>query len=294
MTSTYSLKMNIIRSAITVLAFFGISQFSSCGNEELEVVADYSYELVGGYTYKFSVLTADYTRLEWTIEGQTYTEAVVEHTFSGQDTFSVSLMVELEGEKGDKVSDTRTRTLVVGQQFETIKVTTSLGTFGFYLYQSTPKHKANMIKLAREGYLNGTTFHRVIKNFVIQGGDPLSKDADPDNDGTGGPGYTIPRELNSNLKHVQGAIGAAKKSTETASNGSQFYVVEGVVGAHQLNGLHTVFGIVMYGNDVVTKIASQSVDGNSRPTTDIPMTVDLVWYSAEELKAQFDFEIPLE
>lgn len=286
--------MNLIRSTIAVLALFGISLFSSCGDEELEVVSDFSYELMGGYTYKFTVATANYTRVEWTIEGTTYSEAVVEHTFSGQDTFSVSLMVELEGKKGDKVSDTRTRSLVIGQQFETIKVTTSFGSFGFYLYQTTPQHKANMIKLAKEGFFNGTTFHRVVKNYVIQGGDPLSKDADPDNDGTGGPGYTIPREINSNLKHGQGAIGAARKSTETASNGSQFYVVEGVAGAHQLDGQHTVFGIVMYGNDVVTKIASQAVDAVSRPTTDIPMTVDLVWYSAEELKNQFGFEIPLE
>src|SRR6185503_15327211 len=77
-----------------------------------------------------------------------------------------------------------------------VEIETEYGKIVIYLYDSTPQHKANFLKLANEKFYDGTTFHRVIKNFVIQGGDPNSKDADSTNDGQGGPGYEIPAEFN--------------------------------------------------------------------------------------------------
>ena len=89
-----------------------------------------------------------------------------------------------------------------------------------------PKHVENFVKLAREKFYDGTTFHRVIPGFMIQGGDPNSRDADPSNDGIGGPGYTIPAEIK--LKHERGSVATARQGDQVnpakASSGSQFFI----------------------------------------------------------------------
>lgn len=111
-------------------------------------------------------------------------------------------------------------------------IKTSLGDITVKLYDETPLHRDNFIKLANEGYYNGTLFHRVIKNFMIQGGDPNSKGAPAGQQlGTGGPGYTIPAEILPQFCHKRGALAAARQSDEVnperASSGSQFYIVWG-------------------------------------------------------------------
>lgn len=282
-----------MRYLLLSILSLGLVSLYSCGGEDPEITADFSFTLVDGTTYTFQVTTPEYTSAEWTLDGTTYNEPTFEHTFSEEGTFDVTLKVTLEHDKGEAVSEV-TKAVSVATQFETLKVNTKFGDFYIYLYQTTPLHKANIIKLAEEGYYDGTTFHRIIKNFVIQGGDPNSKDGDPNNDGTGGPGYRIPAEIKPNLKHIFGAIGAARQSTTTESNGSQFYVVENPGGTPHLDGQYTVFGIVFSGMDVVSTIASQAKSANDRPINDITMEVDLVWYSASELKNQYDFEIPSE
>lgn len=102
------------------------------------------------------------------------------------------------------------------------------------LYNETPKHKENFIKLAKEGFYDSLLFHRVIENFMVQGGDPDSKNAESGTSiGSGGPGYTIPAEFNPSLFHHKGALSAARlgdqQNPEKASSGSQFYVVQGKV-----------------------------------------------------------------
>lgn len=114
----------------------------------------------------------------------------------------------------------------------TFKITTSKGDITVKLYDETPKHRDNFIKLAEEGYYEGTLFHRVIKGFMIQGGDPNSKEATPDAHlGTGGPGYTIPAEILPQFYHKRGALAAARQGDEVnperESSGSQFYIVWG-------------------------------------------------------------------
>jgi peptidyl-prolyl cis-trans isomerase B (cyclophilin B) len=271
-------------------AFFG---FQACGGEELTVVADFESSLVEGSTYSFNVTTEEYTSVEWTIEGNTYADPTVEHTFSDEGTFDVLLKVTLEKD-GEMATDENTKSITVSLQYECIRLNTKFGTVQFYLYQSTPLHKQNMLKLAEESFYDGTTFHRIIKGFMIQGGDPLSKDGDPSNDGTGGPGYTIERELNPNLKHVHGAVATAKRANETASNGSQFYIVENSAGTPHLDGEHTVFGIVFDGLDIISTIASQAKDSRDRPLNDITMEIDVVYYSAASLKNNYGFDIPTE
>jgi peptidyl-prolyl cis-trans isomerase B (cyclophilin B) len=115
-----------------------------------------------------------------------------------------------------------------------VLISTTLGDMKLKLYNDTPLHRDNFKELVQEGYYNGTLFHRVINQFMIQGGDPDSKSASPDqNLGQGGPGYTIPAEINHNRFHKKGALCAARKgdrvNPEFASSGSQFYIVQGRV-----------------------------------------------------------------
>lgn len=164
-----------------------------------------------------------------------------------------------------------------------ITITTSFGDMVFILFDDTPKHKANFIKLAQETYFDGTTFHRVIKDFMIQGGDPLSKDDNPMNDGQGGPKYTIPAEIKDNHFHVKGALCAARRggimNPEKESSGSQFYIVHNDNGTPHLNGDYTVFGEIIKGMEVIDAIANQETGQMNRPVNNITMTV-----KAEELK----------
>ncbi|MEQ9263714.1 MAG: peptidylprolyl isomerase [Balneolaceae bacterium] len=110
-------------------------------------------------------------------------------------------------------------------------ISTNFGDMYVVLYDETPLHKENFLKLANEGFYDSTTFHRVIEGFMIQGGDPNSKDEIPFNDGQGGPGYTIEAEFNPDLYHKKGALAAARlggaQNPEMRSSGSQFYIVQG-------------------------------------------------------------------
>jgi peptidyl-prolyl cis-trans isomerase B (cyclophilin B) len=115
-----------------------------------------------------------------------------------------------------------------------VTIKTEFGNMVVILYDETPKHKANFIKLAEEGFYNDLLFHRVIKDFMIQGGDPESRDANPKKRlGGTGPGYQIPAEFNPDLIHKKGALAAARTgdnvNPEKESSGSQFYIVKGQV-----------------------------------------------------------------
>lgn len=160
-----------------------------------------------------------------------------------------------------------------------ITIHTSYGNMTVLLYEKTPLHKANFIKLAQEGFYDSTTFHRVIQGFMIQGGDVLSKDAIPTNDGMGGTGYTIPAEMVAALKHRKGALAAARTgdqvNPERASNGSQFYIVCEDNGASHLDGMYTIYGQVVDGLNVIDKIAEQMTDTRNRPVENIYMKVTL-------------------
>ncbi|MHB8841218.1 MAG: peptidylprolyl isomerase [Candidatus Aquicultor sp.] len=121
--------------------------------------------------------------------------------------------------------------------------------FSFYPNKA-PNTVQNFIKLANSGYYNGIKWHRVVPGFVIQGGDPLSKDNDPNNDGSGGPGYTVKAEFN-DLQHVVGTVAMAR-SDDPDSAGSQFYICLGTL--PDLDGKYTIFGQVTEGMDVVNSI----------------------------------------
>jgi cyclophilin family peptidyl-prolyl cis-trans isomerase len=161
---------------------------------------------------------------------------------------------------------------------EVVTITTSLGDIRLILFTDTPLHRTNFLKKAASGFYNGTTFHRVIPGFMVQGGDPNSKDGDPTNDGLGPPNEpTVPAELAAGHRHDYGAVAAARQADfvnpQRASSASQFYLVGNHQGAHFLDGQYTVFGQVIQGQDVIDKIAALPRDGRDRPTTDFKIKV---------------------
>jgi peptidyl-prolyl cis-trans isomerase B (cyclophilin B) len=136
-----------------------------------------------------------------------------------------------------------------------------------------PKHVENFLKLARSGFYNGTIFHRVIPGFMIQGGDPLTKDKEKTAQyGTGGPPDRVKAEFN-DRPHVRGILSMAR-SQDPDSAGSQFFIV--VADAPSLNGKYTVFGQVIQGMDVADKIVAQPRNQRDMPLERVEMTVRIV------------------
>lgn len=195
-------------------------------------------------------------------------------------------------------------------------IRTDYGDMIVKLYNDTPQHRDNFLKLASEGFYDGLLFHRVISGFMIQGGDPDSKNA-PDGAalGTGGMDYRIPAEIVPGRYHKKGALAAARQSDQVnpakESSGCQFYIVQGretpenilrnmetrqskqsgktfkysdeavldyttIGGAPHLDGEYTVFGEVLYGIEVIDQIAAVEVDGRARPTKNITMRIEII------------------
>ena len=155
-----------------------------------------------------------------------------------------------------------------------LDIITNLGTMTVKLYSGTPKHRDNFVKLALSGFYNGILFHRVINGFMIQAGDPLSKDeAQKAAWGTGGPGYTVPAEIKPEYNHKKGALAAARRGDAAnpykESSGSQFYIVQDERACAQLDGAYTVFGEVIDGIPVIDKIAAVQTDGRDRPVNPV-------------------------
>ena len=153
-------------------------------------------------------------------------------------------------------------------------IVTNFGTIKVKLYSKTPKHRANFEKLALSGFYDGLLFHRVIDGFMIQGGDPNTKDSTlVEKYGQGGPGYTIPAEFVPEYKHAKGALAAARRGDAAnpakESSGSQFYIVQDENTCAQLDGEYTVFGQTVEGFDVIDAIAKVDTDRRDRPVSDV-------------------------
>lgn len=191
-----------------------------------------------------------------------------------------------------------------GDGFQYVEIETEKGNMKFKLYNSTPLHRDNFVKLAKDGFYDDLLFHRVMNNFMAQGGDPQSRGAAPGARlGVGGPGYKIPSEAGA--PHFKGTLAAAKQGGDTESSGSQFYIVQGKAVSEQLlNAMeqrkkitytpeqrkkymdiggeinldmdYTVFGEIVSGMDVIDKICAIPVDRNNRPLQDLKMKIKLV------------------
>ncbi|MBX7050014.1 MAG: peptidylprolyl isomerase [Chitinophagales bacterium] len=190
-----------------------------------------------------------------------------------------------------------------------VNISTTYGDMLVKLYNETPAHRDNFIKLVKEGYYNDLLFHRVIKDFMIQGGDPDSRNAGPNVQlGAGGPNYKIPAEIKPGLYHKKGALAAARQADQVnpsrSSSGSQFYIVQGkrsteaelnnitrgygvnfspeqkkvyetIGGTPFLDGSYTVFGEVVKGLEVIDKIAAVKTMYGDRPAEDVKMKITI-------------------
>lgn len=191
-----------------------------------------------------------------------------------------------------------------------VKIKTSLGEIVVALYDDTPLHRDNFLKLAKEKIINGSTFHRVIDGFMIQGGDPTTKDPNAKTPaGQGGPGYNLKAEIKRNHLHKKGALAAARlpdqMNPERESSGSQFYIVQAgpvkpedltmmenyfgikytdaekkmyyeLGGRPDLDMQYTVFGEVVSGIETVDKIAKAQKNAQDKPLKDIKMELQIV------------------
>ncbi|HJW29282.1 MAG TPA: peptidylprolyl isomerase [Saprospiraceae bacterium] len=239
-------------------------------------------------------------------DGTTAKDTVSSHRFTHAGKYDVTLTA-IKGKK----SNVMTQSIVIDPPAKClIEISTDYGVMTAELSDATPQHRNNFLKLAEEGYYDGLLFHRVIDGFMIQGGDPNSRNAAPGVPlGSGGPGYQIPAEFVDSLIHVKGAIAAARTSDavnpEKKSSGSQFYIVQGGPvdqatllmlenrkgfkyteaqkkaylqhgGTPQLDHDYTVFGHLISGFDVLDKIAKVERDGRDRPKKDVKMTIKVI------------------
>ena len=155
-----------------------------------------------------------------------------------------------------------------------VLVKTKFGDMDIVLFPDlAPKHVESFLKLSKSGFYNGTIFHRIIPGFMIQGGDPLTKDpANRSRYGTGGPGYTLPAEFNK-VPHEKGILSAAR-TADPNSAGSQFFIM--VDKAPHLDGQYTVFGEIVKGIEVADTIVSQPRDLKDNPLERIEMTIEVI------------------
>lgn len=256
---------------------------------------------------KFDNASMRATEYEWDFgDGQTATEESPHHQFVQSGEYAVTL----KAMKGSRTSTTTQKIMIDPVKNAQVAVDTDFGTMIIQLSDATPGHRDNFLKLVSEGFYEDLLFHRVIQEFMVQGGDPNSRGAKPGQMlGSGGPGYQIPAEFVDTLYHVKGAVAAARTgdqvNPEKKSSGSQFYIVHGRSfspaeldqlegrmgrsfsdeqralyredgGAPFLDGEYTVFGMVIKGLEVIDNIAAGEVDRGNRPLSDIRMKMRIL------------------
>lgn len=227
-----------------------------------------------------------------------------------QYVMSGNYTIELIAKKGGKTNAEHVKMHIKAPEKCLVLLETPYGEMEIELFDETPKHRDNFIKLAEEGFYDNLLFHRVISGFMIQGGDPMSKGAKKGKSlGSGGPGYQIDAEFNPEYVHLKGALAAARTGGPSnplkRSSGSQFYIVQGnklteeqltqvehrkgihytddqkrtymeVGGTPFLDMEYTVFGRVVKGLDVIDKIAKVKTNKSNRPDEDVWMKVKVV------------------
>lgn len=239
-------------------------------------------------------------------DGTQSTDTTTTHRYTHAGKYEVVLKA-IKGKK----SNMMTQSIIIDPPAKCIiEITTEYGVMMAELYDATPQHRDNFLKLAEEGFYNDLLFHRVIDGFMIQGGDPTSKGAAAGTPlGSGGPGYQVPAEFVDSLVHIRGAIAAARTgdnmNPERKSSGSQFYIVQGTAvedsqldmlekrkgfkytpeqraaykehgGVPFLDRDYTVFGRVTSGFEVIDTIARLPKDARDRPKTDVKMTIKVI------------------
>ncbi len=252
----------------------------------------------------FTNSSVDADRFEWDFgDGSSSVEKNPQHLYIRSGIYHVTL----KAYKGNKMKTHQQKLEVLPPEGCYVAIETSLGNMIAKLYDLTPQHRDNFFKLVEQGYFNDLLFHRVINGFMIQGGDPNSRNAAPGKMlGSGGPGYTVPAEFTSKCVHKKGALAAARTGDQVnpkkESSGSQFYIVQGSIqndqtldqmedrkgikytdeqraayksmgGTPFLDMDYTVFGEIIEGLEVIDRIASVRTERGDRPSEDVKMKI---------------------
>lgn len=280
---------------------------SSCSKKNLDFLYVEPERRMAPASFNFYTEDTECSDHHWDFgDGGTGADTATSHTYFLSGVYTVTLSAK----KGNKLRQAKKQVYVDAPDKCLVKIETSYGTMIAELYDKTPKHRDNFVKLAEEGYYNDLLFHRVISGFMIQGGDPDSRGASSDQRlGTGGPGYQVDAEITKELAHVKGALAAARiggpMNPEKRSSGSQFYIVQGRSvdeqqiaqmearldlvyseevrsrylsdgGTPFLDQDYTVFGQVIEGMDIIDDIAKVRTAPGDRPMEDVWMKVSVI------------------
>lgn len=283
---------------------FAALVLSSCAVKPVASFTVPTQKLVAPVEVSFTNTSVKADTYAWDFgDGATSTEASPKHRYLHSGNYTVTL----QATKGAKTVIKKQMIQVTAPERCLVEIETDFGTMTAELYNATPKHRDNFIKLAEEGYYNDLLFHRVINGFMIQGGDPQSRNAPAGQMlGMGGPNYQIPAEFVDSLFHIKGALAAARTNNpEKKSSGSQFYIVQGgpvseamlnqiesmkgfhytpeqrkeyleLGGTPHLDRDYTVFGRVIKGLDVIDKIAATQTGQGDRPVKDVKMKIRVI------------------
>lgn len=292
---------------LMTLPLIGILMTMSCSPKIMVVAKADKTEIKLSEKILFHADGLQTETVEWNFgDGNKSIEKNPNYRYTKSGNHTVTLRVT----KNKKVKESKISVKVMPTEDCLIQIETSMGNMLVKLYQETPQHRDNIIKLAEQGFYNDLIFHRVISGFMIQGGDPNSKGAAPGAQlGSGGPSYTIPAEFNKDLIHQKGALAAARTGDQVnpmkKSSGSQFYIVQGslqndnalsriedqkgikytaeqkkiyneVGGTPFLDNEYTVFGQVIDGLDVIDKIAATPTMRGDRPEKDVWMRIKVL------------------
>lgn len=289
------------------LAFFGtLLLLASCGRP----IAKFSYpqeDLKAPAEVAFENKSQKAETYEWDFgDGNQSTEPSPSHRYKTSGDYTVTL----KAKKGTKETTEQQSIKIAPPKNCMVELETEYGTMMIILYDATPQHRDNFIKLVEDNFYDGLAFHRVINGFMVQGGDPNSKEGGSSSKtGTGGPGYTLPAEFVDSLVHVKGALAAARMpdsvNPKKASSGSQFYIVHGRKvserdltltearndkkytkenieaykekgGYPPLDWNYTVFGQVIEGLDVIDKLAKVKTLPGDRPKEPLRMKIRVI------------------
>lgn len=295
----------MILNKIIAFSFLVLALSSCSGPKALFSVANQETEAPARIKFQNESLKAESYKWDFG-DGKTSEEENPDYRYMMSGRYTVSLTAKMK----NKTSKTKKEIIVSAPDQCLIQIETSMGTMIARLYDETPEHRDNFIKLANEGYFNDLLFHRVIDGFMVQGGDPNSRNAGMDVSlGAGGPNYKVDAEMNEKFVHVKGALAAARQgdqvNPEKKSSGSQFYIVHGGKQSQdQLNMMearkgitytpearekyeteggtpfldmeYTVFGEVIEGLDIIDKIAAVQTTQMDRPLENITMKISVI------------------
>ncbi|HEX5624960.1 MAG TPA: peptidylprolyl isomerase [Saprospiraceae bacterium] len=285
-----------------LLALGSVILFSCAPQKALFTVEQKTHRLPEKVQFQNMAPVAD--RYEWDFgDGSRSTEKNPTHLYTKSGIYQVTL----KSFKKNKMTSSQQKLELLPPEGCYVAIETPMGNMIARLYDQTPQHRDNFFKHCEQGFYDDLLFHRVIQGFMVQGGDPNSRNAGPGAMlGSGGPGYTVPAEFNAQLIHKKGALAAARTGDQVnpkkASSGSQFYIVQGgpqtdamldqiedrkgmrytpeqreiyksLGGTPFLDGDYTVFGEIIEGLEVIDKIAAVKTERGDRPSENITMKI---------------------